>query len=93
MRERAGRLSMREAAKAAEARVVGSGREMPPVVVGRRSWKAVRRWPSERSWFGLMRRTVAMAVAAAVCAASVKVGSFGVEGWGVAVREGGVRRR
>ena len=59
---------MREAAKAAGARVVGSGREMPPVVVGRRSWKAVRRWPSERSWFGLMRRMVAMAVAAAACA-------------------------
>jgi len=59
----------------------------------RRSWKAVRRWPSERSWFGLMRRMVAMAVAAVVCAASVKVGSFGAEGWGVAVRDGGVRRR
>jgi hypothetical protein len=52
LRERAGRLSMREAAKAAGARVVGSGREMPPVVVGRRSWKAVREWSSERSWVG-----------------------------------------
>jgi hypothetical protein len=73
--------------------VVGSGREMPPVVVGRRSWKAVRKWPSERSGFGLMRRMVAMAVAAAVCAASVKVGACRAEGLGAAVREGGVRRR
>ena len=81
LRERAGRLSMREAVKAAVARVVGSGREMPPAVVGRRSWKAVRKWPSRRRWFGLMRRTVAIAVAAAACAASVKVGSFvGAEG-------------
>jgi hypothetical protein len=92
LRERAGRLSMREAAKAAEARVVGSGREMPPVVVGRRSWKAVRVWSSERSRLGLMRRMVAIAVAAAAWAASVKVGSFGAEGWGAAVREGGGRR-
>jgi site-specific recombinase XerC len=85
---------MREAAKAAEVRVVGSGREMPPVVVGRRSWKAVREWSSERSRFGLMRRMdVAMAVAAAVCAASTKVGSFGAEGREAAVRDGGVRRR
>jgi len=78
LRERAGRLSMREAAKAAKARVVGSGSAAGGL--GRRSWKAVRRWPSERSLVGLMRRMVAIAKTAAVCAASVKVGSFGVEG-------------
>ena len=35
---------VREAVKAAVAREVGSGREMPPAVVGRRSWKAVGGW-------------------------------------------------
>ena len=54
--ERAGRESMREATKEAGARAVASGREMPPAVAGRRSWKAVRLGPSERSIEGSRRR-------------------------------------
>tara|TARA_B110000046_G_scaffold93966_2_gene101872 strand:+ start:379 stop:726 length:348 start_codon:yes stop_codon:yes gene_type:complete len=62
--ERAGRESIREATKEAGARAVASGREMPPAVAGRRSWKAVRLGPSERRKEGSRRRMAAMARAA-----------------------------
>ena len=61
--EREGRESMKEAAKAGPARVMRSGREMPPMEAGRRSWKAVRASVSRRRRSGRRRRMEARALA------------------------------
>ena len=45
---RAGRESMTEATKAIGARIVGSGRPMPPVEAERETWKEVRWGVSSR---------------------------------------------
>ena len=76
-RERAPRESMKEATKAAGARTVVSGRDVPPAEAGRRSWKAVSVGESVRRMVGSRRRmeaTARMAEVLAACARGVSVG-------------------
>ena len=89
----AGSESMNDATKADEARAVASGKEMPPAVAGRSSWKAVRVGESRRSVLGLRRRTAAMARTADVLAEAARVGMAGDSGEAVVVMVGGDRRK
>ena len=78
--DRAGRESMMEATKAAKARVVASGREIPPAEAGRRIWKAVRLGLAVRRTQGLRRRMAAMARTAALLAAAARGSTAGLSG-------------
>ena len=88
--ESAGRESIMEARKAAGAREVASGREIPPAVAGWSSWKAVSSTVSERRVSGRRRRTAAMArTAEALAEAANEAAASGEE----VVMVGGVRRK
>ena len=82
-----------EATKEEGAMAVASGREMPPAVAGRRSWKEVRLSEGVVREVGSRRRTAARAVMACVLAAEESEGASGVAGEGWVVMVGGVRRK